>query len=90
MISMLRPWQTVMTLDALKSMVNRLLADPDRDQDDTRQKLDSIIEKLSNKQAKLKERLLEFTETEQASDHYQELEREYQVVNKLLKKDRKS
>lgn len=75
-----------MNLDTIKQAVTKLLAEPDQDQEEARLKLHGIIEKLGEKKSRLKAKLQELGEHDETSDRYLELDQEYQVVSKLLKK----
>lgn len=75
-----------MNLDTIKQAINLLLKQPKVEREESRQKMSDIIEKLNFKKMRLKEKLQELGEHDETSDRYVEVEQEYQVVSKLLKK----
>ena len=79
-----------MNLDDIKQSVQKLLSTEERDRKENREKLDSIIDKLTAKKSRLKQKMLEMGEDDHTSDAYAELDQEYQVVSKLLKKARQN
>ena len=90
MISTLRRSQTAMNLDSIKKTLNLLLQKQEVERAENRQKLSSIIEKLSIKKARLKDKLKAQGEQDETSDSYIELDQEYQVVSKLLSRARQA
>ena len=79
-----------MNLDTIKKAVNLLLKQPEAERAKSRQKLSSIIEKLSIKKADLKAKLKGLGEQDNTGDSYLELDQEYQVVSKLLSRARQA
>ena len=75
-----------MNLEKIKQSLSELFAVADREQLENRKKLDAIIQKLSEKKARVKEKMQQEGEDNETSEAYAELESEYQVISKLLKK----
>lgn len=76
-----------MKLESIKQKINSLLDDTqDSDPEAVLAKYQGIIDQLSTRKAALKTRMLEVSESDQTSEAYRELEYEFRVVSRLLKK----
>lgn len=79
-----------MNLEKIKNKLSDIFQAPYHNQGEIHDKLTRIIHKLERKKNTLKEEMIIQGEQDETSERYYELEKEYQVVNKLLKKARKN
>lgn len=79
-----------MNLEKIKNMLSEFFDSPDNREGEIQQKLAQIIAKLEHKKNMLKEEMVVEGEKDETSEVYHELEQEYRVVSKLLKKAKKN
>lgn len=79
-----------MDLENIKQKLTEFFESSENRQADMQENLTKIINKLEQKKSSLKEEMLVASEDDETSDAYIELEKEYKVVSKLLKKAKRN
>jgi acetate kinase len=79
-----------MKLDKLKQKLSEMFNLSDLDSSGSQENLAGIIEKLKEKKAQIKEKMQAAGEQDETSNAYRDIEKEYKVVSKLLKKAKKN
>jgi hypothetical protein len=90
MIERLSNWWIAMDLEKIKTKLVDFFESSEHTQNENQEKLTKIIHKLKTKKQHLKEELAQAGEQDETSVAYSELEKEYKVVCKLLKKAKKN